>query len=118
MISQGLAAAGAKVYIVGRHLDVLEKSCKLYSGSQGGKLLPLVGDVTKKESIKEMAEYIQKQEGKVRAAVGALAREERATRVSSSNSHPLSYLHSLRIIARHTLLKRRRQWSHPLRSRL
>lgn len=67
MQAQGLAAAGAKVYIVGRTLEVLEKSCQLYSTSKegGGSMHPLQGDVTDKASIKKLANEIEKAEGKV-----------------------------------------------------
>lgn len=42
MITQGLAAANAKVYITGRRLDVLEKIAKEYDGTFGGQIVPCV----------------------------------------------------------------------------
>ena len=42
MCAQGLAACGAKVYITGRRLDVLEKVSSLWDKQIGGELLPYV----------------------------------------------------------------------------
>jgi len=42
MISQGLAAAGAKVYISGRRLDVLQKVASGWDKQIGGEILPSV----------------------------------------------------------------------------
>ncbi len=40
MIAQGLAAAGAKVYITGRRLDVLERISSSWDKQIGGEILP------------------------------------------------------------------------------
>lgn len=40
MISQGLAAAGAKVYITGRRIDVLQKVSSDWDKKIGGEILP------------------------------------------------------------------------------
>lgn len=40
MIAQGLAAAGAKVYITGRRLDVLDKVAAAWDKQIGGEILP------------------------------------------------------------------------------
>jgi len=40
MIAQGLAGAGAKVYITGRRLDVLEKASSAWDKQIGGEILP------------------------------------------------------------------------------
>ena len=70
MYAQALAANGAKVYITGRRLDVLETSARVHGsaeklGVQGGKIIPLVLDVTNKDSIKTAVEHITKEEGYV-----------------------------------------------------
>ncbi|KAI1358106.1 NAD(P)-binding protein [Xylaria arbuscula] len=68
MIAQTLAANGAKVYITGRRADVLETSARLHGardklGESGGEILPLVMDVTDKESIKGAVAHIEAREG-------------------------------------------------------
>lgn len=40
MISQGLAAAGAKVYITGRRLEVLQKVSSGWDKQVGGEIIP------------------------------------------------------------------------------
>jgi NAD(P)-dependent dehydrogenase (short-subunit alcohol dehydrogenase family) len=40
--AQGLAACGAKVYITGRRLDVLEKVSAAWDKQIGGEILPYV----------------------------------------------------------------------------
>lgn len=70
MYAQALAANGAKVYITGRRLDVLETSARVHGsaeklGAQSGKIIPLVLDVTNKDSIKTAVEHITKEEGYV-----------------------------------------------------
>jgi len=69
MISRGLATAGAKVYIAGRRLDVLEGVAKGWNAgvSEGtmGKMIPIQLDVTNKESVAKAVETIQTQEGKL-----------------------------------------------------
>jgi len=42
MNAQGLAAAGAKVYITGRRLDVLKKVSETWDKQIGGEILPYV----------------------------------------------------------------------------
>lgn len=42
MAAQGLAACGAKVYITGRRLDVLERVSVAWDKQSGGEILPYV----------------------------------------------------------------------------
>jgi len=51
MITQALAANGAKVYITGRTEDKLQKVVELYGSGIEGEIIPLPGDVTKKDDI-------------------------------------------------------------------
>ncbi|KAI5923039.1 hypothetical protein F4810DRAFT_711081 [Camillea tinctor] len=67
VIAQTLAVNGAKVYITGRRADVLETSARLYGspdrlGPQGGSIVPLVMDVTSKESIRKAVDEIAQKE--------------------------------------------------------
>ncbi|RDB17820.1 Rhamnolipids biosynthesis 3-oxoacyl-[acyl-carrier-protein] reductase [Hypsizygus marmoreus] len=69
-IAQGLAASGAKVYITGRRLAVLQKVADLWTQSnEGGLIIPLQMDVTSKESITEAKKIIQEREGKLHILV-------------------------------------------------
>ncbi|KAI1174786.1 NAD(P)-binding protein [Nemania sp. FL0916] len=68
MMAQTLAANGARVYITGRRAEVLETSARVHGardklGENGGEILPLVMDVTDKESIKSAVSRIEEKEG-------------------------------------------------------
>ncbi|KAI0179843.1 NAD(P)-binding protein [Hypoxylon sp. FL1284] len=68
MIAQTLAANGARVYITGRRADVLETSARTHGsrerlGPGGGAIVPVVMDVTSKESIKNAVAEIGQKEG-------------------------------------------------------
>lgn len=54
MATQALAVNGAKVYIVGRTEEKLEKVAELYGKDIDGEIIPIVADVSKKDSIKEL----------------------------------------------------------------
>jgi NAD(P)-dependent dehydrogenase (short-subunit alcohol dehydrogenase family) len=69
MIAQGLAAAGAKVYITGRRLEVLEKTAVGWDKQIGGEILPLQMDVTDKTSIATAKKSIEEKEGKLHILV-------------------------------------------------
>ena len=96
---QGLAACGAKVYITGRRLDVLEKASAAWDKQIGGEILPYVDwwlmgwihdslltptkllyllrlqmDVTDKESILKVKTYIKEKEGKLHILVNKFVR--------------------------------------------
>ncbi|KAF8742630.1 hypothetical protein AX14_003261 [Amanita brunnescens Koide BX004] len=69
MIAQGLAANGARVYITGRRLAVLQRVADAWDQSTGGEIIPLPMDVTLKESIMNAKLIIQGREGKLHILV-------------------------------------------------
>ncbi|CAA7261392.1 unnamed protein product [Cyclocybe aegerita] len=69
MIAQGLAAAGAKVYITGRRLEVLEKVAVGWDKQIGGEIVPLQMDVTDKTSIAKTKELLAEKEGRIHVLV-------------------------------------------------
>ena len=74
MYAQALATNGAKVYITGRRQETLETSARIHGapdkiGNAGGQIVPLVMDVTDKESIKKAVEHIQATDGYVNMLV-------------------------------------------------
>lgn len=70
MITQTLAANGAKVYVTGRRMDVLETSARVHGsaeklGPDGGSIIPIKMDVTSKDSIKSVVDEISSKEGHI-----------------------------------------------------
>lgn len=68
MITQTLAANGAKVYITGRRADVLETSARIHGsperlGPLGGSIVPIVMDITSKDSVRGVVAEITQKEG-------------------------------------------------------
>ncbi|CAL8582520.1 hypothetical protein XPA_008176 [Xanthoria parietina] len=63
MITQALAANGAKVYITGRRMEVLENAAKTHSPGDAGQIIP-VGpcDVTSKEQLEKLVQDISSKE--------------------------------------------------------
>ncbi|SJL11698.1 uncharacterized protein ARMOST_15105 [Armillaria ostoyae] len=64
MIAKAFAANGAKVYITGRRLDVLEKAAASVTGVPGS-VVPIQMDVTDEESVKAGAKHIEGVDGKL-----------------------------------------------------
>ncbi|KAK0232652.1 hypothetical protein IW262DRAFT_1258289 [Armillaria fumosa] len=70
-IAKAFAANGAKVYITGRRLDVLEKAAASVTGVRGS-IIPLQMDVTDEESLKTGAKHIEVIDGKLDILVNKL----------------------------------------------
>lgn len=51
MITQTLAVNGAKVYIVGRTEEKLEKVVEVHGQNIKGQVIPIVGDVSTKDGV-------------------------------------------------------------------
>jgi FlaA1/EpsC-like NDP-sugar epimerase len=51
MITQTLAVNGAKVYIVGRTEEKLEKVVEVHGKGIAGQIIPIVGDVSTKDGV-------------------------------------------------------------------
>ncbi|TFK47614.1 NAD(P)-binding protein [Heliocybe sulcata] len=68
IIARGLAANGAKVYITGRRKEVLEKAATDVA-STGLRLVPLLMDVTDKDTIRSAVEVVKGEEGKLHVLV-------------------------------------------------
>jgi NAD(P)-dependent dehydrogenase (short-subunit alcohol dehydrogenase family) len=63
MATQALAVNGAKVYITGRTEEKLSRVADLYNKDISGSIIPLVADVTNKESIRKLVDEISTREG-------------------------------------------------------
>ncbi|KAK0506698.1 hypothetical protein EDD18DRAFT_42111 [Armillaria luteobubalina] len=64
MIAKAFAANGAKVYITGRRLDVLEQAAASVTGVPGS-VVPIQMDVTDEESVNIGAKHIERIDGKL-----------------------------------------------------
>ncbi|PSK59254.1 Rhamnolipids biosynthesis 3-oxoacyl [Elsinoe australis] len=62
MATQAFAVNGAKVYIIGRTLEKLGTVAKEYSKGISGQIIPLQGDISKKDDIARLYEEIKKRE--------------------------------------------------------
>ncbi|KEF54448.1 gluconate 5-dehydrogenase [Exophiala aquamarina CBS 119918] len=62
MATQALATNGAKVYIVGRTEEKLEKVAETYGKDIPGSIIPIVADVSKKDEIKKLVDTISSKE--------------------------------------------------------
>ncbi|KAK3710753.1 hypothetical protein LTR37_010172 [Vermiconidia calcicola] len=58
--ARALEANGATVYIVGRREATLKEAA---ATAKNNKIIPLVGDVTDKDSLRAMAEHVRKEQG-------------------------------------------------------
>ncbi|PBK64153.1 NAD(P)-binding protein [Armillaria solidipes] len=63
-IAKAFAAAGAKVYVTGRRLDVLEKAAASVTGVSGS-VVPLQMDATDEESVNTVAKHVGGIDGKL-----------------------------------------------------
>ncbi|KAH8600752.1 hypothetical protein B0O99DRAFT_535428 [Bisporella sp. PMI_857] len=66
MMAKALEENGAKVYIVGRRLDVLENAAK---EAKHGNILPLQGDVTSKEDLSLIVDRITAETGYINVLI-------------------------------------------------
>lgn len=62
MATQALAVNGAKVYIVGRTKEKLDKVVEIYNKDIEGEIIPLQGDVTSKEDIARLYDEVSSRE--------------------------------------------------------
>ncbi|MBE3048683.1 SDR family oxidoreductase, partial [Candidatus Bathyarchaeota archaeon] len=62
MIARALATNGAKVYITGRTLSKLEAVVESFGKDIPGELIPVTCDVSQKESISQLQDYIAERE--------------------------------------------------------
>lgn len=62
MATQALAVNGAKVYIVGRTKEKLDEVAKRYGQNISGEIIPMVGDISKKEGVEALYKEIESRE--------------------------------------------------------
>jgi NADP-dependent 3-hydroxy acid dehydrogenase YdfG len=58
MITQTLAVNGAKVYIVGRTEEKLEKVAEVHGKGIAGQIIPIVGNVATKDGVQLVNHHI------------------------------------------------------------
>jgi len=62
MCTQALAVNGAKVYIVGRTEEKLDKVAEVHGQGIAGQIIPIVGDVSTKEGVTKIVKEIESRE--------------------------------------------------------
>jgi len=62
MITQALAVNGAKVYIVGRTEEKLEKVVEVHGTGISGQIIPIVGDISTKDGVSKLVKEIESKE--------------------------------------------------------
>ncbi|KAK5018088.1 hypothetical protein BJ546DRAFT_981224 [Cryomyces antarcticus] len=62
MCTQALAVNGAKVYIVGRTEDKLQRVAETYGKDIAGEIIPITADISQKEEIKSLVKEIESKE--------------------------------------------------------
>ncbi|KAH7392739.1 hypothetical protein BKA66DRAFT_510281 [Pyrenochaeta sp. MPI-SDFR-AT-0127] len=62
MITQTLAVNGAKVYIVGRTEEKLEKVAQVHGKDIAGQIIPIVGDISTKNGVQKLVKEIESRE--------------------------------------------------------
>jgi len=62
MCTQALAVNGAKVYIVGRNKEKLDKVVDIYGKDIEGEIIPIAADVTNKDDIARLVKEIESRE--------------------------------------------------------
>jgi len=62
MITQALAVNGAKVYIVGRTEEKLERVVEVHGKGIAGQIIPFQGDVASKDGVKKIVQEIESRE--------------------------------------------------------
>jgi NAD(P)-dependent dehydrogenase (short-subunit alcohol dehydrogenase family) len=65
MATQALAVNGAKVYIVGRTEEKLERVAELYGQNIPGQIIPLTTDVRKKDAIAQLVKDFESRENQL-----------------------------------------------------
>lgn len=72
MAAQGLAANGARVYIVSRRGEALDRAANAHDPDTGGSIIACNPcDMTKKEELQKLVEEISSKEGRVDLLVTA-----------------------------------------------
>ncbi|GKZ37957.1 hypothetical protein AbraIFM66950_009820 [Aspergillus brasiliensis] len=66
-IAEGFSTNGAKVYITGRRVEVLEKTAEELRGraALGGQVIPIKGDVSTKDGCAQLVEQIKQKENHI-----------------------------------------------------
>ncbi|OAK98130.1 short chain dehydrogenase/reductase [Phaeosphaeriaceae sp. SRC1lsM3a] len=86
MITQTLAVNGAKVYIVGRTEEKLEKVVEVHGKDIAGQIIPIVGNVATKDGVQKLVKEIESREKCLCILVNnaGIAADKTSTSVESS----------------------------------
>ncbi|EUC44859.1 hypothetical protein COCMIDRAFT_26917 [Bipolaris oryzae ATCC 44560] len=114
MITQALAANGAKVYITSRRDEVLEKTEEVYNTGPG-QIIPVQADISDKDDVKRLYdEMCQKEPKGVQLLINnaGIARDENTK--FSSNGQP--NMEDAQAISDHFLKSQPEQWADTMKT--
>jgi len=86
MVTQALAVNGAKVYIVGRTEDKLDRVAKTYGKDMSGQIIPIVADVSNKVGIVKLVAQVEDREKHLHVLINNAGISEKTFQTEASTS--------------------------------
>lgn len=114
MMTQALQSNGAKVYIIGRREEVLQRAAKVY-GTGPGSIHVLVGDVSKKdEAIRLSKELESREPGGIQLLVNNAGIARDVDTKFSTNGEP--DFKDAKAVSEHFLKTKEEQWAETMQT--
>lgn len=91
MIARALVSNGAKVYLVGRNVESLQRVCKEFESmdkgrcSEGAKIVPIPADLSTKDGVEKMKRELEKREKSIDLLINAAKMQGQSIHPNSGN---------------------------------
>ncbi|KAH9821099.1 hypothetical protein DFH28DRAFT_1079205 [Melampsora americana] len=92
MIARTLVSNGARVYLVGRHVESLQRVCKEFEAMDKGrcsseaKIIPIPADLSTKDGVEKMKKEVEKREKSIDLLINAAKMQGQSIHPSGGNS--------------------------------